>query len=127
MHQDIQNESNRTTVENLEKARNELQRQADSIGLILSGTNVTAATTIHYTRRRNILNEQLLRYENLLTEYQRMVNSQPPALLVIERARPASWPDRPGLVPVLLITGFLSFLFALLLAVTLERKKSVPA
>ena len=52
-----------------------------------------------------------------------MVNSRPPVLLIVEKARAAYRPDKPRPIAVMLVTFFLSFLFGLLLALVLEKKK----
>lgn len=108
IHQDLQNESNRATLQSLEKGRRGLQQQMDSVS----------------TSGQNSLSERLGKYETLIAEYHLMVNSKPPVLLVVEKARAASFPDKPKLLTVLLATFFLSLLFGLLLSLSLEKKKS---
>jgi len=62
-------------------------------------------------------------YEKLISEYELMVKSKTPALVVIEKGRPSLKADRPRRAEILIITGVLSFLFAFLLGILLERKK----
>ncbi len=108
IHQDLQNESNRATLQSLEKGRKELQQQLDSV----------SATA------QNSLLERIGKYETLIAEYHLMVNSKPPVLLILEKARAASWPDKPKMLTVILATFFLSLIFGLLLALSLEKKKN---
>ncbi len=107
MHQDLQNESNRLTLESLEKARNDLKMQVDSIPAAMQSS----------------FSERLLKYETLIADYRLMTGSRPPVLLVVEKARPSQWPDKPTLITVLAVSIFLSFLFSLLLAVVFEKRK----
>jgi len=73
---------------------------------------------------QNILSERIGKYETLIAEYHLMVNSKPPVLLIVEKARAASFPDKPKLLTVILATFFLSLIFSLLLALSLEKKKN---
>lgn len=111
IHQDLQNESNRATLQNLEKGRKELQQQLDS---------AAAASQSSLTAR-------VQQYEKLIAEYHLMANSKPPVLLIVEKARAANLPDKPKLITVLLATFFLSLVFALLLALVLEKKKTTTS
>ncbi|HEX7906096.1 MAG TPA: hypothetical protein VF487_19620 [Chitinophagaceae bacterium] len=106
MHSDLQNSINYSTLNSLLAARGKIKSQPDSVH---SSQMVTA---------------QLQQYEKLIGEYQLMVDTKPPALLIVERARPASFADRPQLLQAFLITGFFSLLFAFLLVMVLEKKKS---
>jgi len=107
IHQDLQNESNRATLQSLENGKREIQKQMDSVS----------------ASSQNILSERIGKYETLIAEYHLMVNSKPPVLLIVEKARSASFPDKPKLLTVILATFFLSLIFSLLLALSLEKKK----
>jgi uncharacterized protein involved in exopolysaccharide biosynthesis len=65
------------------------------------------------------------KYHKLLEEYRIIVNAKSPALLVVEKARPSPWPDKPKRAMILVGTAILSFLFSLLAALVLERRKRV--
>jgi uncharacterized protein involved in exopolysaccharide biosynthesis len=67
--------------------------------------------------------EALREYEKLAEQYQLMIDMSPSALVVVEKARPAAWPDKPKRTLILTATAALSFLFALLVALALERRK----
>lgn len=112
IHQDIQNESNRITLGSLKNGKEKLQRQIDSI-----------KNTASQDELARQLSGQLQQYETLISEYQLMLDTKSPVLVVVENARAAGWPDKPKRLLILVATGFLSFLFALLLALLFERKK----
>ena len=73
--------------------------------------------------RKKVLQGQIQQYEKLISEYQIMVDSKPPVLIVVEKAKPTNLPDRPRRMQILIATAVLSFLFALLAVVILERRK----
>jgi uncharacterized protein involved in exopolysaccharide biosynthesis len=62
-------------------------------------------------------------FQDLISQYELMVNSRTPALLVVEKARTAQFPDRPKRMQILVATFILAFLFSLLAALFIERKK----
>lgn len=105
-HRDLQSAGNEATLDGLRKAREKLMHPADSAGNLLE------------------LAERVRQYDQLISEYQLMVDSKPPALLVVERAKKTNWPDRPKTFRVLAATALLSFLFSLLAALLLDRKKT---
>ncbi len=109
IHQNLQSAGNEAALKGLLAGKIKLQVQLDSTG-------ITAET-------KNILVGQLQQYEKLIGEYQLMVDSKPPVLLVIEKAKPASWPDRPRRLQVLIATAVLSLLFAFLAALLMESRK----
>lgn len=103
IHRDLYSAANNAALEGLIAGKNKL-RKADS------------------TSRNSSANE-LLQYEKLIAEYQLMVDSKPPALITVEKARAAEWPDRPRRKQVLIATGLLSLLFSLFAVLLLERRK----
>jgi uncharacterized protein involved in exopolysaccharide biosynthesis len=70
-----------------------------------------------------VLNEQIQQYAKLIGEYELIVNANPKVLLIVENAAVPSRPDRPHLLTWLLITAFAGFVFAVLTALVLERKR----
>ncbi|MEI9943922.1 MAG: hypothetical protein WDN26_06825 [Chitinophagaceae bacterium] len=111
IHQDIQNESNRITLKSLEQGKEKLQKQVDSAGGKLSLSRLAA------------LSDQLQQYEKLIGEYQLIVDTRPSALIIVEKARPSEWHDKPNRLLILTATALLSFIFTLLLALVMERRK----
>ncbi len=108
IHSQLQNSNNRSILASLIAGSKKLKAHIDSTG----------------DSKQQALVNQLQQYEKLIGEYQLMADSKPSALLIVERARTAGWPDKPKLLPVLLATGFLSLLFGLLVALVLERRKT---
>lgn len=106
IHQDLQSESNKATLASLQHSLSELVRM-DSIE-----HNFDIAFA-----------DQFKKYKTLISEYNLIVNSKPPVLLIVEKARAAQRPDKPRPITVILVTFFLSLLFGLLLALVLEKKK----
>lgn len=105
IHSNLQAVGNKTTLNGLVSARKKIMIQADSLA------------------DKTKLIEQSQQYDKLINEYQVMVDSKLPALVVVERAKPTDWPDRPRRKQILIATAFLSFLFALLAALVMERRK----
>ena len=70
------------------------------------------------------MSEQSIQYEKLIDEYQLIVDSKPLALIVVEKAKPANHPDRPKRLQIMIATAVLSFLFAFLASLILERRKN---
>ncbi|MEO6613026.1 MAG: hypothetical protein ABIT05_07175 [Chitinophagaceae bacterium] len=109
IHQQLQSAGNEAALKGLVTGKVKLQGQLDS-------TAITADT-------KNALAVQLQQYEKLIGEYQLMVDSKPPVLLVVENARASAWPDRPRRMQVLIATAVLSFFFAFLAALLMESRK----
>jgi hypothetical protein len=110
IHSHLQNANNRTVLDNLIAAKTKIITQLTS--------NPDSSATIF---------NQLEQYEKLIAQYQLMADSKTNALLVVEYARPAAWPDRPKFWQLILATFIASFLFALLAALLLERRKNPAA
>jgi uncharacterized protein involved in exopolysaccharide biosynthesis len=114
LHTELQSAGNEATLKGLQAGKKKLQLQVDSITGV-SGPMVERKTT---------LQGQVQQYEKLISEYQLMVDSKPPVLVVVEKAKPSIRPDRPRRLPIMISTAILSFLFALLAALVMERKKN---
>lgn len=117
IHQDVQSESNAAALNDLKAGMIKIK---DSIQLMQALTDKKTDTF-----GLGILKSQLQKYQQLVGEYQLMVDDKPPSLLVVERARPSLLPDKPKRLEILIATLILSFLFALLVALILERRKIV--
>jgi len=112
IHQNLQGAGNEATLKGLISGEEKLKRQSDSTALS--------------AERKNSLTLQLQQYEKLIGEYQLMVDSKPPVLVVVEPARASGWPDRPRRTQILVATAALSFIFAFFAALLMEgRKKTV--
>ncbi len=111
IHRDLQGAGNATTLKGLEIGKDKLQRQLDSSGNAIQ-------------EKKTLLQNQLLQYDKLVGEYQVMVDSKPLALVIVEEAKAAAWPDKPRRMQIMVATAVLSLLFALLAAVIMERRKT---
>ncbi|MFN2438297.1 MAG: hypothetical protein ABR503_03790 [Chitinophagaceae bacterium] len=121
LHQLLQNQSNALTLKKLQETYTSMQNSyltnADS-----SVRNSRGKVVLSIKNRS--LQEQLDQYEKLIAEYQLVLNTNSPALLVVEHARPSFKPDKPNILQTLLLTAFVSVVFGLLLAFFLQGRNS---
>lgn len=109
IHQYLQGAGNEATLKGLISGRERLKAKSDSAA-----------------QEKNILlEEKLKQYDNLITEYQLVVDSKPPVLVIVEKAKVSEWPDRPKRIQLLVATGVLAFIFSLFLALVLEKRKTI--
>jgi LPS O-antigen subunit length determinant protein (WzzB/FepE family) len=108
IHTDLQSVGNETTLKGLIQGREKLQYQIDSMP----------------PSSQPELQERALKYEKLIGEYQLIVDTKPPVLLIVEKAKAAIKPDKPKRMQIMIATLVLSFLFALLAALVMERRKN---
>jgi uncharacterized protein involved in exopolysaccharide biosynthesis len=108
IHQNLQSAGNEATLKGLMTGKEKLQRQSDSASI----------------EKKSALQSQIQEYDKLIGQYQLMVDSKPPVLITVEKAKSASWPDRPKRLQIMIATAVLSLLFALLAALILERRKT---
>ncbi len=112
IHQQLLNESNIATLEGLNMRKMKLLSALDTLGP-------------EATARHTALMNQLQQYEELIGQYELMVDTKQPALLVVEHARPALRYSRPRILLNLGATIFLSLLFGTFTALVWERKKRI--
>ncbi len=110
IHQDLQSAGNEATLKGLSSGKEKLQLQLD--------------TTSVSTEKKISLQGQLQQYEKLIGEYQLMVDSKPPSLLTVEKAKPSAHPDKPRRLQIMVATAVLSLIFALFAALIMERRKT---
>lgn len=110
MHRDLQSAGNENALAGLKKGKEKLALQMDSLAS---------------PEKSEQLRKQAEQYEKLIGEYQLMVDSKPLSLVVVEKAKAAEWPDKPKRMQIMVATGVLSLLFALLAALVMERRKNV--
>jgi hypothetical protein len=108
LHQQLQSQSNALVLQKLKEAQAGL-KQIKNDSLQRVGVQYTSAA-------------QQQQIENLVAQYSLMVQTNPPALLVVERARPALTPDKPYVWPTLLLTLFAALVFGFLIALLLEKR-----
>jgi hypothetical protein len=114
IHADLQSAGNAAALKGLKAGKMKIQIQLDSI----------AGISEPIMERKKELQEQGRQYEKLISEYQVMVDSKPPVLVVVEKAKSSERPDRPRRMQIMFATAVLGFLFAFLMALVMERKKN---
>jgi uncharacterized protein involved in exopolysaccharide biosynthesis len=126
MHQDIQALNNAMM---LSKINEEYVREKIDYGKLTDSlqhvSNASMADLL--TVQKSALLQQIQEFEKLASQYKLMIDAKPQALIIIEKATPAIAPDQPK--PLLAITAavILSFLFGILTALILDRRKSAEA
>ena len=123
IHSALQNENNQQALQSLQNAINKIQINIDSINVLHNNSVPAEGSADPYIIRRKILSNQLEEYQKLVGEYQLLIESGSQVLLVVEKARPATWPDTPNRTKILLVTAFFSLIFALFVALILEKRK----
>jgi hypothetical protein len=122
IHSHIQNESSAATLQQITRQYNELSDQykkiSDSAGRI-SGPDADLASA-----RKAALLDQVQQYQKMMDQYSLSLQTTPLSLLTVESARASLWPDKPKVVPTVLLSFFAAFLLAFLLAFWTESRKS---
>ncbi len=105
IHQEIMNRNNQLILQNIRNA-------------------MLSVITVKDSLQAGDETEQWRNYKKLETEYSLMIKANPPALLPVEKARVSDHPDKPRKLLVLVATAVAAFVFALWLALLLEKRKS---
>ncbi len=121
LHQSLLSQNNALTLQKLQETY--VAMQNNYMAPDDSGNIDSRRATMLSIKNRN-LQEQLNQYEKLIAEYQLALNTNPPALLVVEHARVSVKPDKPKIWQTLLLTAFVSVVFSLLLAFLLQGRRS---
>lgn len=87
----------------------------------VSGVSPRGLTNI--SARVTALSEFIKEEQKLITQYELALKAAPDALVVIEKARPSLYPDKPRLAQTTVFAFFASLLFSVLLSFLLERRK----
>lgn len=122
IHQALQAENNRTVLDKLREDYAAKQKA-------LQSANATSPDTVAVSNemQKTIVKSQLQQYGQLMTEYDLALKTNPKALLVVERARPSPWADKPATAQIVLFTFLASLLFSFLLGLYIEgRNKQFP-
>jgi hypothetical protein len=122
IHLSLRNANNQEILSRI-KSEFETTRSAftslhDSIS---SGSNLASSQLM--VIRRDALEQKLREYEKLAGDYELLLNTRLQPLIIVESARPAVRADKPKRLRTIAATAFISFLFAFLLVLALERKK----
>jgi hypothetical protein len=121
IHQNLQGAGNEATLKGLLAGKIKIKAQLDS--LFATRNELTRAGAEEIQAKQKTLTDRLLEYEKFIGEYQLMVDSKPPVLITVEKAKPSEWPDKPRRMQIMIATGVLSLFFALLAALVIERRK----
>ncbi len=124
-HGVLQSENNKNVLRGLKISAERIKLAIDSINLFLSTASMLAGSADVYSARQKVLLNQYEQYQKLITQYDMMVTANPEVLLWVEKAKPAIRADKPKRVVTVVVTAFVSFLFALLLALVLEKRNVV--
>lgn len=135
LHQHLQNESSAMV---LQKIREDMVQKQEQFSRLLDSiknpsrpdtpgnSNTGAARLLKsevFNARLEAIREQLKEDEKLVNQYQFALNTNPPVLLIVEKARASLWPDKPKVLATILFILFGSFLFSFLLALFMESRK----
>ncbi|MDP9229898.1 MAG: hypothetical protein M3O67_04390, partial [Bacteroidota bacterium] len=122
IHQDIQNANN---VMMLEKLKQEHEKKVTEFLAIkdTTGTNGNNSSAQFFAIKGSTILVQIQEYEKLISQYELMVNAKPQVLIVVEKGKPPVCFDRPKRAQLIIATAVLSFIFALLTVLVLERRK----
>jgi len=119
IHQDLQNENNEKILAGLKMGMQKIKDSVNRMHLqIISGDNALPDTS-----GQAVLKNQLQKYQLLIGEYQLMVDSKPSSLLIVEKARPSVYADKPQRWKIIISTAILSLFFSFLVALVLEKRK----
>jgi uncharacterized protein involved in exopolysaccharide biosynthesis len=122
IHSDLMSIGNQSTLNGLQAGKIKIRRQIDSLSE--AKNSLTKAGAEEISAKNENLSNQLQQYEKLIGEYQLIIDSRPPALIIVEKAKASAWPDKPKRMQIMVATAVLGFLFALLTALVLERRKT---
>ena len=120
IHQDLQSVSNAATLASLKKGLQKIKDSLNHINTVfIVGDNQRPDTS-----GQAVLKNQLQKYQQLIGEYQLMVDSKPLSLIIEEKARTAICADKPRRWQLICAAAILSLLFGFLVALVLEKRKT---
>jgi len=120
IHQDVQTANN---VLLLSKLREEYDSKQAEYRQLHDSLNQTNTDLQLLNAKKASMIQQMQEYEKLIDQYQLMVNARPRALVVVEKANPPLWPDKPRPKETILAAFFISLFFGLFAALILERRR----
>jgi capsular polysaccharide biosynthesis protein len=118
IHQAVQTANNEVMLEKIKEEYSSTKKEYQKLDDSLHSTLDPVVQT-----QKLALLEQLHQFEKLQGQYQLMVNAKPKSLVVVEKASPALWPDKPRPKETLIAAAVLSLFFGLLAALILERRR----
>lgn len=125
IHQHLQTENNRAVLQKLKEAYTLRQKEINQTGpLFLPDTTTNKAKEANAAVNKAMLTGQLQQYSQLMNEYELALKTTPNALLVVEKARPSPWSDKPATLQIVLFTFLASLLFSFLLVLFMESRSA---
>ena len=124
IHRNLQRSGNLDSYNSLQSSQQKIQSQIDSLDRV---AEVEKKEDGIGAAHRKILFDQWQENDKIINEYQLMLDNNPPVLMIVEKAKPATRPDKPERLQILTATALLSLFFAFLVAFILERRKSTSS
>jgi len=129
MHQLVQLSNNKKILENIQLAYNEKMKELSGITNNANRIQDDSARVQHSvltkTLRTEALVKQIAEYENLINQYNLVITADPEVLVVVENAAVPVKHDRPDYLLTLIATIFISFIFAFLVLLVLEKRRTL--
>lgn len=120
IHQQLQIENNQNILVQLKEDYKAKQQTLNNTRpLPLSDT---VLTEVDEKVEEIALRRQLHEYSQMIAEYELALKTAPKALLVVEKARPSPWSDKPATLQIVLFTFLASLLFSFLLVLYVESR-----
>jgi hypothetical protein len=119
IHQQLQSSGNALILQNIKADHQALsmQLQNSDDSTLNNDANIASA-------RKAAQLQQLQQYEKLIAEYNLMLRTNPPVLLVVENATPSYKADKPKSLQTILLVLFASAAFAFLMVLFFESRKT---
>lgn len=121
MNNDVLHRINRLMYGKLKEAYTLTEKNYLQLRDSLSGAAPGSAKAELLEGRKKVAVDQLQEYQKLVSQFEFILNSNPPSLIVIENATPPQMPDKPRKTQITIYAFLLSSLFAVLMALVLER------
>ena len=124
LHQHLQNQSNILALGKIKDQYSLKQKEYLQLADSLNSTNTDLSSSKNDIIKSKLLaiTPQLQQFEKMITEYEFVVNSNSPVLLIVENARPALWPDKPKVYLTVVLAFFAALLFSFLIALFIESR-----
>lgn len=121
VHRHLQGSSNQLSYKSLQATQQKIKTQIDSLDHVPDMGKIENGLP---SAQRKILFDQWQENEKLINEYRIMIDNNPPVLMIVEEARPATKPDKPRRVQILTAVALLSIFFSFLVGLMLEKRKT---
>ncbi|HEV8506939.1 MAG TPA: hypothetical protein VGQ53_16120 [Chitinophagaceae bacterium] len=122
IHQDVQAANNSMMVTKINEQYVAKKIDYEKLTDSLSHPGNTSTAELLNAHKSSLL-QQIQEYEKLLNQYKLIADAKPQALIIVERATPAVSPDQPKPLEAIVAATVLSFFFAVLTALALNKRK----